>query len=383
MKNQADMKNTGTPPCKAFCMAAIKEWFKPAFALLVLVLLGSHITMGQVGVQGISSSTTVLQNNTISYTVPSVSNGMLLVMISHTERTVSTITYGDDPLDLIVDNLSDNRARTAIYKMLNPPAGTANLVVNFSGANDRGCIIGIVTLSNVDQNNPTPYSNSTYLQTASPSLSVTSVSGQLVLDVIASNKDVLSSPGASQTQTWNTSSGSEPTYGGASYKTATSTSTTMSWTKTGTNNRWSMSLVAVTPVPVIDLGIAKSVNNSTPYIGQTITFTLTVTSSGTGSSANTVVNDLLPAGYTYQSHSTVTGTYNGGTGVWDIGTLNAGSSATLTISAVVNASGSYTNTATISGDVQDNNAGNNSASAGITACQAGGTAPLFNNLRSE
>jgi hypothetical protein len=42
-----------------------------------------------------------------------------------------------------------------------------------------------------------------------------------------------------------------------------------------------------------------------------------------------------------------TGTYTSGTGVWSIGTLANGASATLTITATVNATGSYANTATI------------------------------------
>jgi tetrahydromethanopterin S-methyltransferase subunit C len=41
-----------------------------------------------------------------------------------------------------------------------------------------------------------------------------------------------------------------------------------------------------------------------------------------------------------------TGTYTSGTGVWSIGTLSNGASATLTITATVNATGSYANTAT-------------------------------------
>ena len=371
MKNQIFSRNTNR---------SITGKIKAGMLVLVFMLGFNGIVSGQVGVQGISSSTTVSQNNTISYTVPTVSNGMLLVMISHTERTVSTITYGGDPMELVVQNLTDNRARTAIYKLLNPAAGTDNLVVNFSGANARGCIIGIVTLSNVDLNNPTPYSSSTYLETASPTFSVTSVSGQLILDVIASNRDVLNSPGTSQTQMWNTSSGSEPTYGGASYKTATTTSTSMSWTKTGTNNRWSMSLVAVNPVPIADLGITKTVNNSTPYIGQSVIFTLTAKNWGPGNSLNTLVDDLLPTGYTYQSHSTLTGTYNGGSGVWEIGTFNSGAEATLTITAVVNSGTvNYSNTATITGDVTDNTTTNNTATQSIIPCQAGATAPLFNN----
>jgi hypothetical protein len=59
----------------------------------------------------------------------------------------------------------------------------------------------------------------------------------------------------------------------------------------------------------------------------------------------TNVTDVLPAGYTFVSNTQVQ-EHIQGTGVWSIGTLSNGASATLTITATVNA-GSYANTATI------------------------------------
>ena len=45
------------------------------------------------------------------------------------------------------------------------------------------------------------------------------------------------------------------------------------------------------------------------------------------------VTDLLPNGYTYLSHLTGTGAYDSGTGVWTVGGLLSGGSATLNIIA--------------------------------------------------
>jgi hypothetical protein len=62
--------------------------------------------------------------------------------------------------------------------------------------------------------------------------------------------------------------------------------------------------------------------------------------------AGVSVSDVLPAGCTYVSNTAPSvGTFNSSTGLWTIGSLNNGSSATL-ITATVNASGSYANTAT-------------------------------------
>jgi uncharacterized repeat protein (TIGR01451 family) len=59
----------------------------------------------------------------------------------------------------------------------------------------------------------------------------------------------------------------------------------------------------------------------------------------------------------------VQGTYTSGTGVWSIGTLSNGASATLTITATVNATGSYANTATIAANEADPASLNNTSTS--------------------
>jgi hypothetical protein len=63
--------------------------------------------------------------------------------------------------------------------------------------------------------------------------------------------------------------------------------------------------------------------------------------------SNVRVNDLLPTGYTLSAHYLLQAPHNNGTGVWAIGNLANGGSATLSIVATVNATGNYTNTASI------------------------------------
>ncbi|MBB4807527.1 putative repeat protein (TIGR01451 family) [Chryseobacterium defluvii] len=111
-----------------------------------------------------------------------------------------------------------------------------------------------------------------------------------------------------------------------------------------------------------NLSVTKTVNNSTPTAGTNVSFTVTATNTGASNNTNVVVNDLLPSGYTYVSSAVSAGTYVSGTGVWTIGNLNAGASATMEIVATVKSSGSYMNTATISGDLIDPDATNNTAS---------------------
>ncbi len=117
-----------------------------------------------------------------------------------------------------------------------------------------------------------------------------------------------------------------------------------------------------------DLAVTKTVDNATPTEGSNIVFTVTASNLGASNNSNVTVNDLLPSGYTYVSHTASTGTYVPGTGVWTIGNLNDQANATLTITAIVNATGNFTNTATISttSGIADPNTTNNTASVSTT-----------------
>ncbi|HNT74255.1 MAG TPA: hypothetical protein PKH77_04450, partial [Anaerolineae bacterium] len=114
------------------------------------------------------------------------------------------------------------------------------------------------------------------------------------------------------------------------------------------------------PTPVTDLAVVKSVNDTTPAVGDMITFTVIVTNYGPSAATDVVVNDLLPSGYTYQAHTASAGTYTPGSGVWSVGNLAANASATLRIRVQVNPTGAYANTATVDGNEDDPTSGNNS-----------------------
>jgi uncharacterized repeat protein (TIGR01451 family) len=97
-----------------------------------------------------------------------------------------------------------------------------------------------------------------------------------------------------------------------------------------------------------DLSLTKSVNNATPSFGQSVIFTITLSNSGPDGATGVAVKDLLPAGLGFSSYTATVGSYANATGIWTVGSLAGGSSATLQITATVNAYGSITNTAQVS-----------------------------------
>jgi gliding motility-associated-like protein/uncharacterized repeat protein (TIGR01451 family) len=112
---------------------------------------------------------------------------------------------------------------------------------------------------------------------------------------------------------------------------------------------------------IADLSISNTVDNTYPLIGKAVVFTIIATNNGPNGSTGAIVTDILPGGYTYVSSTTTTGTFNPATGVWTIGTINTGSTVTLTITVTVNTTGTYISTATITGIETDGNTDNNTS----------------------
>jgi uncharacterized repeat protein (TIGR01451 family) len=121
-----------------------------------------------------------------------------------------------------------------------------------------------------------------------------------------------------------------------------------------------------TPSCEADLSITKTVDNPTPNVGDIVTFTVTLTNSGPGDATGVKVTDALPDGLLFESATASKGTYDEGTGVWNIETVGEGASETLTIEATVTSADPGENTATITHvDQSDSNSGNDSDSVGL------------------
>lgn len=84
-----------------------------------------------------------------------------------------------------------------------------------------------------------------------------------------------------------------------------------------------------------DLEINKTSSTLNPQCGDQISFTITVKNNGPDASQGIFVSDILPTGANYISDNTSQGVYNPNTGLWNVGDLNSGATATLTINVIV------------------------------------------------
>jgi len=115
-----------------------------------------------------------------------------------------------------------------------------------------------------------------------------------------------------------------------------------------------------------DIAITKTVDNAAPGLGTNVVFTVTASNNGSSDANGVTVSDLLPNGLALVTAVPSTGSYNNATGLWTIGTLANGGSATLIVTATVNRIETLVNTASKSGQNEiDPNGSNNTATVSL------------------
>ena len=127
----------------------------------------------------------------------------------------------------------------------------------------------------------------------------------------------------------------------------------------------------ITVTPQTDVGITKSVSLTEAQIGSELVYTIEVTNNGPSLATNVQVVDTLPAGVTFVSGIGPNGeglSVNAGTVTVNGGDLANAGTFSFTINGTIDAgaTGVLTNAATVSTDVNDTNAANNTAFAATT-----------------
>jgi uncharacterized repeat protein (TIGR01451 family) len=107
--------------------------------------------------------------------------------------------------------------------------------------------------------------------------------------------------------------------------------------------------------PLADLSLTQTLSDDCFFVGDSVTFNVTLTNSGAANATGVKVKDLLPSGFNFTSITPSLGTYNSATGIWNAGNIAAGSNATLTLTGVAldaATASAYTNVAEIVGTHQ-------------------------------
>ncbi|BAY92336.1 MULTISPECIES: DUF11 domain-containing protein [unclassified Tolypothrix] len=115
------------------------------------------------------------------------------------------------------------------------------------------------------------------------------------------------------------------------------------------------SSATVCVVKQADLSLSQTISDKSLFVGDEVTFTLTLKNSGPANATGVKIQDLLPSGFSFINAKASVGNYDSTTGIWDVGSIKSGRNVTLTLKAtVLNAAdaAAYTNVAEIIASAQ-------------------------------
>jgi uncharacterized repeat protein (TIGR01451 family) len=123
-----------------------------------------------------------------------------------------------------------------------------------------------------------------------------------------------------------------------------------------------------TTVQGTDISVTKTDSPDPVFVGNNLTYIVTVNNNGPADATGVTVTDTLPAGVTFVSAVPSQGSCNQVAGMvtCNLGTILNGANATITITVTPNSSGTITNTVSVIANETDTNPSNNSDSENTT-----------------
>ncbi len=207
---------------------------------------------GNIALDSTSNATGTASSLIWAHEVAANPNRMLIVGVSirNASNTVTGITYGAQSLMFLgAQNNHDDSVRMEMWYVIAPASGTSDITVTLSGS--AKVVSGAASFSGVHQTVPFgtfASIGSTGSGSITPSVSVTSAFGEVIIDTLATQGDADSlSEDAGQVSRWNRAQGTSggDIRGGGSIE-AGAGSVTMSWTL-GSATKWAIGAVAMKP----------------------------------------------------------------------------------------------------------------------------------------
>lgn len=175
------------------------------------------------------------------------SNRLLKVDIAYYDSgdTVSAVTYNGDAMTVIPSSTVSNGQYTVTsYGLIAPDLGSNTISVTFTGAVfDFGA--GAISWADADQTTPFGTAVTATGTSATPSVNVSSASGEIVADALVIVHGGTLTVDGSQSQRYNAIAGGFIKYAGSTE--AGASTTTMSWSNS-TSQAWAIVGVPVKPV---------------------------------------------------------------------------------------------------------------------------------------
>jgi hypothetical protein len=150
-----------------------------------------------------TSSSGNVSSLTVSFTVSSNTNRILIVSVTSKDKNITSVKCGTTNLTQIA-LLNQNSMRSGLYYLIAPASGTANVVVAVASSSRVSAVVS--EYRNVDQSAPFSNTASAKGKSDAPSLTMTSSTDELILASMSTIQEN-PSPGSGMTQISESSSG--------------------------------------------------------------------------------------------------------------------------------------------------------------------------------
>lgn len=217
---------------KYLAFLALVGFFTFLFAsVLVFSGLNKNVKIADASIAVGDTSTLggQITSGTFSHTVGSGDNKLLIVSVtladSGSSKEVQSVTFDGQSLQQS-HNFEGTDFRVQVFRMINPSEATADVQVTIEGGKNNKVAVGAVTMFGANQTAPLESFIANSGNQESISLNVSSESGDLAMDHLATDK-TLNASGSGQTQRWVTEA--EPDKESGVSTEPGDLSTTMSW----------------------------------------------------------------------------------------------------------------------------------------------------------
>lgn len=188
-------------------------------------------TVSAASSKSFTSHTVAAQDNRVGYVTTVLASG-----------GPTSITWDGVEMTQLVSAGSPTYSRVTVWMVKDPPTGTSTIAITFNG--DVTGDISSLSFYGVDDEIPVGDIVSATGNDTTPTVTATTAAGEIVFDVAGQQVDSTGSPGANQTEKWDTGGGSNPSSCGSVQ--AGADGGVMSWTVT--SGRWCIVAVPVKPL---------------------------------------------------------------------------------------------------------------------------------------
>ncbi len=183
-----------------------------------------------------------------SHTVAAGNDRILVVGINKAGSTaISSVRYSGLDLTEIRSDGNSNNARTSLWYMVNPPVGTADVVITVGLV--ETLTAGSISLTGVNQTNPINVHNGATGSSTAPAVTLTTTNDETwIVDVVGASDGAMAA-GAGQIERWEDVTGSTSGAGSTEFTSSDGTYA-MTWSYAASTN-WAISAVALNPTGIV------------------------------------------------------------------------------------------------------------------------------------